>query len=155
MTRDHSAVLTTAAELLLDTYRLASKAGIGAGVALYLVRLSEVAGWSLAVAIHEAAGGPDPLVLRARAQSAGVSAPVMAASVRADVLASVLEGLAALDVADRGLLGWAVREVSRSGEVPALVILGDTVIHTTLARLMACSDDAVSFVRPMPAAGEA
>lgn len=155
MRRDGSAVLSTAADVLLDAYRLAVKAGLGAGVALYLVRLTETAGFSLAVAIYEATGGRDPVLLRERAQSAGVVVPVMAAAVGAEVLASALEGLALLDEADRRLLGWAVREVRRSGEVPVLVILGDTVVSTTLSHLTGGDPDAVSFGWSMGAIGQA
>lgn len=155
MRRDGSAVWTTAADVLLETYQRALKAGFGTGAALYLVRLTEVAGWSLAVAVHEAAGGRHPATLRERAQSAGVAVPVMAAAVCAEVLASAVERLAALGEADRRLLGWAVREVRRAGEVPVLVLLGDTVVSTTLSRLTARDHDAVPFAWSMPATGEA
>ena len=81
MTPPRMRSLATLPELLLAAHRRAVARGRGESLALYLVRLTDVAGLALAVAVHEATGGPDPTVLRERAERAGVSKPVMAAAV--------------------------------------------------------------------------
>lgn len=145
----------TLGQALLDALRRATAAEFGDGAALYLVRLTDLAGLSLAVAVHGAAGGPDPAVLRERAQRAGISAPVMAAAVAVPVLAVAVDGLAVLGEADRRLLGWAVREVHRSGEVPLMVMLGGTAFVTPLSRIAAQNADAEPFAWSLPAVGDA
>lgn len=117
MTPTRMRSLSTVAALLLDAHRRATSAR-GASTALYLVRLTELAGLALAVAVHEATGGPVPTVLRERAVGAGVSKPVMAGAVALDALTRALEGLAVLGEADRGLLVTSLRGIHERGGRP-------------------------------------
>jgi hypothetical protein len=73
--------------------------------ALYLVRLTDVDGLALAVAVQQRIGGPDPAILLERAQGMGVPAPLMTASAPVEALVQVLEELDVLKEADRQLLG--------------------------------------------------
>ena len=144
--------VASVAALLLDAHRRAAHPG---SVALYLVRLTELAGLALAVAVHDVAGGPDPAVLRDRAERAGVARPVMAAAASVETLARVLEGLALVGEADRRLLVWAVREVHRGGGVPVVMVLDGTAIATSLSELTARNNDAEPFAWSLPSFGEA
>lgn len=152
-TRLHS--VASVAALLLDAHRRAGSAAHPRSVALYLVRLTELAGLALAVAVHDVAGGPDPALLRDRAERAGVARPVMAAAAPVETLARVLEGLAWLGDADRRLLAWAVRDVHRGGGVPVVVVLDGMAIVTSLSELTARINDPEPFAWSLPSYGEA
>lgn len=147
--------LSPLAQVLLDAHRRATSAAIGNRAALYLVRLSDPAGLSLALAVHHASGGPDPAALCMRAARAGVHEPVMAAAVRVEALTSALEGFAAVSESDRHLLGWAVRELHCCGEVPVLLVLDGTAFVTSLSAFTAQDNGAESFAWSLPAIGEA
>lgn len=147
--------LSPLAHVLLDAYRRATSAAIGDRAALYLVRLSDPAGLSLALAVHHASGGPDSAVLCMRAARAGVHEPVMAAAVRVEALTSALERFAAVSESDRHLLGWAVRELHRCGEVPVLLVLDGTAYATSLSAFTSQDNGAESFAWSLPAIGEA
>lgn len=155
MTRLCKGGLATMAQLLLDAYRCATSTPIGKRAALYLVRLSEPAGLSLAVAVHAVTGGPDPVALRDRARRDGVKRPVLAGAVQVDSLAAALEGLGVMDDADRRLLGWTVLEVHRCAEVPVLVMLDGTAIVTSLSAFTTQGSGAEPFAWSLPAVGEA
>ncbi len=143
------------AQVLLDVHRRATSAAIVERAALHLVRLSEPAGLSLALAVHHTNGGPDPAVLCGRAAHAGVHEPLMAAAVRVDALTSALEGLTMVSEADRHLLGWAVRELHHCGEVPVLLVLDGTAYATSLSAFTSQDKRAESFAWSLPAIGEA
>lgn len=154
MTAGRARPPATLGKVLLDAHRRATAAGVGA-TALYLVRLTELAGLALTVAVQGARGGPDPAVLRERAKRAGVLAPVMAVAVAVEALALAIEGLAVIREADRRLLGWAVREVHRAGDVPVLVMLDGAAAVRPLSSISAHDPDAASFACSLPAIGDA
>ena len=155
MTPPRMRSLATLPELLLDAHRRAVARGRGESLGLYLVRLTDVAGLALAVAVHEATGGPDHIVLRERAERAGVSKPVMVAAVAVEPLARAIEGLAIVEQAERSLLAWALLEVQQRGEVPVLMIMDGTAIATSLAELLLRSRTPELFAWSLPAIGEA
>lgn len=145
MTPPRMRSLATLPELLLDAHRRAVARGRGESLGLYLVRLTDVAGLALAVAVHEATGGPDPTVLRERAVGAGVSKPVMAGAVALDALTRALEGLAVLGEADRGLLVTSLSGIHERGGVPVLIVLDGIALVRSLAEFAAPVADAEPF----------
>jgi hypothetical protein len=142
------------ADVLRDMYQRAS-ATPETPSALYLVRLTEDVGLSLALAVHRATGGPDPAVLRDRARRAGISEPMIARAAPVEALALALEGLAAMDERERHLVAWSVRELHHVGEVPVVMLHDGTAIVTSLAAFPSPRDDAEPFGWSLPAVGEA
>ncbi|MEZ4313931.1 MAG: hypothetical protein R3F14_38405 [Polyangiaceae bacterium] len=130
--------LFSVATVLKDVYARATSTLFGDRIGLYLVRLSEVAGFALAASVHEAMGGPDPGIVLGRALESGVSEPLIAGSVPVHRLASILEHLTPVHEADRVRLARSVREVHASGEVPIVLFVDEVAM---VANLSALTDD--------------
>ena len=105
-------------------------------IALYVVQLTDEDGFTLALRIHEKIPGPDPAVMRERAQRAGVAKPHMSGSAPVEMVARLLEALA--PAGPNGVLrAWMVRAAFAEGAVPVVLIEDGAAVVTTLAAIEA------------------
>ncbi len=102
--------------------------------ALYVVQLTDPDGFALALRVHAQIPGPDPAVLRERAQREGVPKPHMVGSAPVELLARILEGLDP-DGADGALRAWTVRAMFEEGAVPVVLVEDGVAVVTTLAAI--------------------
>jgi hypothetical protein len=142
------------AALLQETYARSPLASV-APIALYLVRLSDALGLALALAVHASSGGPDPAVLRQRAEQSGITDPLTVLAVPIDAITRALDALSGLDDVERRLVVWTVRELHMAGEVPIVMVMDGPVTVTSLSSMTPSSDDGEPFAWSLPAAGEA
>lgn len=122
-------------DVLMRVFHRASTTVFGDRVGLYLVGLMDPGGFALALAVHERVPGPDPAVLRERAEMAGIQVPMMVGAAPAETLARAAESLRAGEHTARKLLGVTVRTFHRDGEVPVVVMSEGAALVRTLAIL--------------------
>lgn len=127
-------------DVLLRVFARASTTIFGDRVGLYLVGLHDPDGFALALSVHERVPGPDPAVLRERAQRSGIREPMMVGAAPAETLARAAEGLRTGEPAARRVLGLTVRTFHRDGEVPVVVMSEGAVLVRTLAILAPAAD---------------
>jgi hypothetical protein len=112
----------TLGDLLRATLVCAQATVFGDRVALYLVQLTDAAGFALAAAIHAKIDGPDPAVLRARALERDVRAPLMAGAAPVEMLARIVEALPDVGHQERRSAVQLIRAIHKRGAVPVLVV---------------------------------
>jgi hypothetical protein len=156
--RRHRGQVATLATVLRDVLDRAACTAYADRAALYVVQLTDEDGFALALHIHEKIPGPDPAVLRERAQQAGIEKPHMSGSAPVEMVARILEGLTPAG-GDGRLRAWMVRASFEGGGVPVVLIEDGAAVVTTLAALEAPDGGAAAepwgggWTRPV--AGEA
>jgi hypothetical protein len=122
------------ATVLRDVLDRAAWTAYADRVALYVVQLTDEHGFALALRVHAQIPGPDPALLRERAQQAGIDKPHMAGSAPVEMLARILEGLDA-DHVEGAFRAWTVRTMFEGGAVPVVLIEDGAAVVTTLAEI--------------------
>ncbi len=127
---------TTLGMILCDVLARSAYTAYSDRAALYVVELTNNEGFALAEQVRAKVAGPDPAILRERAQKEGVRRPRMVGSAPLELLATLVESLAATP--DEGeFRGWFIREIFARGAVPVLLVEEGGVVVCTLAEVVA------------------
>jgi hypothetical protein len=102
--------------------------------ALYVVQLTDPHGFALALRVHAKLAGPDPAVLRERAQGEAIARPHMTGSAPVELLARILEGLDP-ESGEGALRAWTMRAMFEGGAVPVVLVEDGATVVTTLAAI--------------------
>ncbi len=142
---------STLAAVLRDVLRRTTTTLYGDRAALYIVQLTDEEGFALAERVHAQIPGPDPAVLRERAQARSLQVPFMPGAAPVETLARILESLGE-DPEAAAFRAWAVREAHASGAVPVVLLQESGAVVTTLSALEemdeAESDDFGGWFQP-------
>lgn len=132
--RRRRGTIAALATLLRDVLGRAGWTAYADRAALYVVQLTDAHGFALALHVHAKIAGPDPAVLRERAQGEGIERPHMAGSAPVELLARILEGLDP-ESGEGALRGWTVRALFERGAVPVVLVEDGAAVVTTLAAI--------------------
>lgn len=130
---------TTLDEVLKKAFRQAAFTVYADRIGLYVVKLTSTDGFRFAERVYEKLRGPDPAILRERAQGMGVQTPHAVGSAPVEMLAGILETDSPTP-REGAFRAWMVREMFQQGAVPVVMVDEETTIVTTLADLQAGRD---------------
>lgn len=130
---------STLAAVLRDVLRRTTTTLYGDRAALYIVQLTDAEGFALAERVHAQIPGPDPAILRERAQARSLQAPFMPGAAPVETLARILEAIGE-DPEAAAFRAWAVREAHATGAVPVVLLQEGGAVVTTLAALEEMED---------------
>ena len=133
--RRRRSVTTTLGAMLQDVFHRASTTVYADRTALYVVELTSRDGFKLAEMVYAKLSGPDPAILRERAQRDGILKPHAVGSAPVEMLARMLEALGPTE-AEGTLRAWTMREMFNRGAVPVVMVEEGGAVLSTLAEVV-------------------